>query len=318
MKRQKLGNSSMEITKIGFGSWAVGGPGYEFSWGKQDDNDSIKAIHKALELGVNWIDTAAVYGAGHSEEVVGEAVKQWSGQKPFIFTKCTNLWDENKKVYHYYKPESIRKECEDSLRRLKMDAIDLYQMHWPPDDDSEIDPAWEAMAKLKDEGKVKQIGVSNFNVKQMEQAKRIAPITSLQPPYSLLRRKIEKEILPYCKEQNIGVIVYSPMASGILTGTMTKERARNLPDNDWRKRSPNFTEPKISSNLKVVDKLREIGTKYGRGPGEIAVAWVLSNHAVTGAIVGARNEKQVSGVYHASELELSNDDLAEINNLIED
>ena len=318
MKRQKLGNSSMEITKIGFGSWAVGGPGYEFSWGKQDDNDSIKAIHKCLELGVNWIDTAAVYGAGHSEEVVGEAVKQWSGQKPFIFTKCTNLWDENKKVYHYYKPESIRKECEDSLRRLKMDAIDLYQMHWPPDDDSEIDPAWETMAKLKDEGKVKHIGVSNFNVKQMEQAKRIAPITSLQPPYSLLRRKIEKEILPYCKEQNIGVIVYSPMASGILTGAMTKERARNLPDNDWRKRSPNFTEPKISSNLKVVDKLKEIGTKYGRVPGEIAVAWVLSNHAVTGAIVGARNEKQVNGVYNASELELSNDDLAEINNLIED
>ncbi len=317
MKKQKLGNSNLEITKIGFGAWAIGGPGYAFGWGKQDDNDSIKSIHKALELGVNWIDTAAVYGTGHSEEVVAEALNQWQGDKPYIFTKCSLVWDENNNISNSYKPESIRNECENSLRRLRIDAIDLYQMHWPPpDDDSLINAAWETMAKLKDEGKVKWIGVSNFNVKQMKQAQEIAVITSLQPPYSLLRRDIEKEVLPYCNEQNIGVIVYSPMSSGMLTGAMTKKRIDNLPDDDWRKGSPDFVEPKFSKNLKIVERLKEIGKKYNKTPGEIAIAWVLKNHAVTAAIVGARNEKQVEGVYHASEFELTTEDLKEIDGLL--
>ncbi|MEJ2616604.1 MAG: aldo/keto reductase [Ignavibacteriaceae bacterium] len=305
MKKQKLGNSNIEITRIGFGAWAIGGPGYAFGWGKQDDDDSVKAILKALELGVNWIDTAAVYGTGHSEEVVAEALRQWNDSKPYIFTKCSLVWDENRNISNSYKPESIRNECENSLKRLKIEAIDLYQMHWPPpDDDSLIDDAWETMAKLKEEGKVKWIGVSNFNVKQLGQAEKITSVTSLQPPYSMLHRNVEKEILPYCGKQNIGVIAYSPMASGMLTGSMTMERVKNFPDNDWRKGSPDFTEPKLSRNLQIVEKLKTIGKKYNRNPGEVAIAWVLTNPAVTGAIVGARNEKQVRGVYHASKFEL--------------
>ena len=316
MKKQKLGNSNIEITRIGFGTWAIGGPGYAFGWGKQDDNDSIKAIHKALELGVNWIDTAAVYGTGHSEEIVADALKQWHGEKPYIFTKCSLVWDENRNISNSYKPESIRNECENSLRRLKIEAIDLYQMHWPPpDDDSLIDDAWETMAKLKEEGKVKWIGVSNFNVKQIEQAEKIAPVTSLQPPYSILHRNVENQILPHCRNQNIGVIAYSPMASGMLTDSMTMERVKNFPDNDWRKGSPDFTEPKLSRNLNIVEKLEAIGKKYDRNPGEIAIAWVLTNPAVSGAIVGARNEKQVMGVYHASEFDLDKNDIKDIDEL---
>jgi aryl-alcohol dehydrogenase-like predicted oxidoreductase len=314
MKKQKLGNSDLEITKIGFGAWAIGGPGYAFGWGKQDDDDSIKAILKALELGVNWIDTAAVYGTGHSEEVVAEALLHWEGKRPYIFTKCSLVWDEKRNISNSYEPKSIRIECENSLRRLKADTIDLYQMHWPPpDDDSLIDAAWETMLRLKEEGKVKWIGVSNFNVKQIKQAGKIAPVTSLQPPYSMLHRKVEKETLPYCKNQNIGVIVYSPMASGMLTGSMTRERINNFPDNDWRKGSPDFTEPKLSKNLKIAEQLKEIGKKYNRSPGEIAIAWVLKNPAVTGAIVGARNEKQVKDVYLASEFELNKEDINKID-----
>jgi aryl-alcohol dehydrogenase-like predicted oxidoreductase len=316
MKKQKLGNSNIEITRIGFGAWAIGGPGYAFGWGKQDDDDSVKAILKALELGVNWIDTAAVYGTGHSEEVVAEALRQWNDSKPYIFTKCSLVWDENRNISNSYKPESIRNECENSLKRLKIEAIDLYQMHWPPpDDDSLIDDAWETMAKLKEEGKVKWIGVSNFNVKQLGQAEKITSVTSLQPPYSMLHRIVEKEILPYCGKQNIGVIAYSPMASGMLTGSMTMERVKNFPDNDWRKGSPDFTEPKLSRNLQIVEKLKTIGKKYNRNPGEVAIAWVLTNPAVTGAIVGARNEKQVRGVYHASKFELSKEDIKEIDEI---
>ncbi|MGB8319546.1 MAG: aldo/keto reductase [Ignavibacteriaceae bacterium] len=316
MKKQILGSSSLEITKIGFGAWAIGGPGYAFGWGKQDDNDSIKAILKALDLGVNWIDTAAVYGTGRSEEIVFEALKQWHGEKPYIFTKCSLVWDENRNISNSYKPESIRNECENSLRRLKVDAIDLYQMHWPPpDDNSLIDAAWETMARLREEGKVKWIGVSNFNLKQIEQAEKIAPVTSLQPPYSMLHRDVEKEILPYCRKQNIGALAYSPMASGMLTGSMTLKRVNNFPDNDWRKGSPDFTEPELSRNLHIVEKLKAIGKKYDRNPGETAIAWVLTNPAVTGAIAGARNEKQVEGVYHASEFELSIEDIKEIDEM---
>ncbi len=317
MRKQKLGNSDLEITKIGFGAWAIGGPGYEFGWGKQVDNDSIKAIHKALEMGVNWIDTAAVYGLGHSESVVAEALKQWNGEKPFIFTKCSLIWDEKRNVIKSHDPVSLKRECENSLKRLNVDTIDLYQVHWPPEkDNSQIDDAWKALTELKEEGKVRWIGVSNFNVEQMERTQKISPVTSLQPPYSLLRRKIEHEVLPFCKQNNIGVIVYSPMASGMLTGAMTKERAENLPGDDWRKGSKEFVEPRLSKNLLLVEKLKHVGKKYDSAPGEVAIAWTLKNSAVTGAIVGARNAKQVEGVFRASELELKDEDVKEIENML--
>lgn len=317
MRKQKLGNSNLEITKIGFGAWAIGGPGYEFGWGKQVDDDSIKAIHKALEMGVNWIDTAAVYGLGHSESIVAEAVKQWNGEKPYIFTKCSLIWDDKRNVIKSHDPASLKKECENSLRRLNVDAIDLYQVHWPPEgDDSKIDDAWKALIELKDEGKIRWIGASNFNVAQLSRAHGISPVTSLQPPYSLLRRNVEDEILPFCKENNIGVIAYSPMVSGMLTGAMTRERAESLPQDDWRKGSKEFIEPRLSKNLLLVEKLKEIGKKYGRTSGEIAIAWTLKNPAVTAAIVGARNEKQVEGVYRASELELKEEDISEIERML--
>lgn len=315
MQKLKLGNSDLEITRIGFGAWAIGGGGWQFGWGDQDDNESIKAINKALEIGVNWIDTAAAYGTGHSEEIVGKVVKNFSGEKPYIFTKCGLVWDEKRNVHKVHDPESIRKECEDSLRRLQVDSIDLYQMHWPPEnDDSKIDAAWEMMAKLKEEGKVKWIGVSNFSISQLKRAEAIAPITSLQPKYSLINRYIENDILPYCKSKNIGVIVYSPMASGLLTGKMTRERALNLSSDDWRSNEMDFKEPKLNKNLELVEKLKEIAGKYGRNPGEAAINWTLRNPAVTGAIVGARNARQVEEVYNASDFEMNENDINEIEN----
>jgi len=313
MKTRKLGNSDLYITPVGYGAWAIGGSGWQFGWGSQDDRDSIAAIHRSLELGVNWIDTAAVYGLGHSEEVVARALKSWSGPRPHVFTKCGLRWDANGQVEKVLNADSIRGEVEDSLRRLAVDAIDLYQIHWPPDPDSrELEEGWSTLANLKREGKVRWIGVSNFDVEQLRRAQAIAPVTSLQPRYSLVHREVENEILPYCLKEGIGVIVYSPMASGLLTGTMTRERAAQLPDDDWRKSHPDFTEPDLSRNLALVERLRQIAKRHNRSVGEVAIAWTLHNPAVTGAIVGARNALQAEGVMGAGDLHLSNEALNEI------
>ncbi|HEY6385502.1 MAG TPA: aldo/keto reductase [Candidatus Acidoferrum sp.] len=313
METRKLGNSDLQITPVGFGAWAIGGSGWDFAWGHQEDVDSIAAIHRSLELGVNWIDTAAVYGIGHSEEMVAQGLKDWRGPRPYVFTKCVLRWDDRGHVTQNHTAASIRRECEDSLRRLQIEVIDLYQMHWPPSDNGPgLEEAWQTMHTLQKEGKVHWIGVSNFNVDQIKRAEKIATPTSLQPPYSLIRRAVEKEILPYCKQQGIGVIAYAPMASGLLTGAMTRERAAALPPDDFRSKSPEFCEPRLSKNIELVERLRGVGVRHSRSPGEVAIAWVLSNPAVTGAIVGARNAKQAEGVMPTSELKLSPEEIAEI------
>jgi aryl-alcohol dehydrogenase-like predicted oxidoreductase len=311
MNTRQLGNSDLHITPIGFGAWAIGGSGWEHAWGAQDDDESVAAIREAMDNGINWIDTAAVYGLGHSEEVVARAL-EGMGNRPYVFTKCSQVWDEQRKIGHSLKADSIRRECEASLRRLKVEAIDLYQIHWPmPDED--IEEGWATMARLKAEGKVRNIGVSNFDVGQMQRALDFAPITSLQPRYSLLHREVEREILPFAEEQNIGVIAYSPMASGLLTGTMTRERIKQLPADDWRKSNADFQEPLLSRNLRLVRLLRAIGNHHGRAPGEVAVAWVLENPAVTAAIVGARRPGQMKEIAAAAGFWLSPSELAEIS-----
>ena len=313
MQTRTLGRSDLNITPVGYGAWAVGGSGWQFAWGSQDDNDSIAAIHRSLELGVNWIDTAAVYGLGHSEEVVARAVKSWSGPRPYVFTKCGLRWDAKGQPQKVLSADSIRREAEDSLRRLSVEVIDLYQIHWPPDPDSPaLEEGWSTLAALQREGKVRWIGVSNFNVQQLKRAQAIAPVTSLQPPYSLVHREVEDEILPYCLRAGIGVIVYSPMASGLLTGTMTRERAAKLPKDDWRRLHPDFTEPNLSHNLALVERLREIAKRHNRSVGEVAIAWTLHHPAVTGAIVGARNVMQAEGVMRADNLRLSDKEVHDI------
>ncbi len=314
MITKQLGNSDLFVTPIGFGAWAIGGSGWEFAWGNQDDKDSIATIREGLRAGINWIDTAAVYGLGHSEEVVARAL-EGVHDKPYIFTKCSMIWDERRQIGHSLKAESIKRECEASLRRLRVDAIDLYQIHWPnPEED--IEEGWAAMAALQKQGKVRHIGVSNFNVEQMRRAQAIAPITSVQPRYSLLHREIEPEILPFVVSERIGVIAYSPMASGLLTGAMTRERIAGLPHDDWRKGHSDFTEPQLSRNLELVGLLRAIGKYHGRSPGEVAVAWVLNHSAVTAAIVGARRPGQVGGIVGAAEFRLSRQELEEIEELV--
>ena len=308
---RQLGNSDLELTPIGFGAWAIGGGNWDFGWGPQDDQESIAAILRALEGGVNWIDTAAIYGLGHSEEIVAKALAATS-KKPYVFTKCSMRWHEDRKIYRSLKKDSLREEVENSLRRLKVDAIDLYQMHWP-DPAAEIEEGWEALARIKEEGKVRYIGVSNFNVDQMKRALKIAPITSLQPPYSLLNPAVQNEILPFCRENNIGVISYSPMASGLLTGKMTAERIAAMPSDDWRRRAPQFKEPKLSRNLKLVELLREIGSLHNVQPGVVAIAWTLRNPAVTAAIVGARRADQVDGIIPAAMFRLSDEEAAKID-----
>jgi aryl-alcohol dehydrogenase-like predicted oxidoreductase len=310
MQTRPLGNSDMQISILGFGAWAVGGGGWVGSMGPQNEADSVPAIHAALEHGMNWIDTAALYGLGHSEEVVARAVAG-RNPRPYIFTKCERVWDKNGNVGASLEAASIRRECEDSLRRLKVDVIDLYQIHWPqPEED--IEEGWTEMARLQEEGKVRWIGVSNFSVAQMKRAQAIAPITSLQPPYSLVTRDVEHEILPYSKTNNIGVIVYSPMSAGLLTGTMTKERVANFAAEDWRRRLPNFQEPLLSRNLRLVEHLREIGKRRGCSPREVAIAWVLHHPAVTGAIVGARSPKQIEGIIGAADSRLAENEIEEI------
>ena len=311
MNTRKLGNSDLMITPIGFGAWAAGGP-WQFGWGEQSDRDSTAAIQRALEFGINWLDTAAVYGLGHSEEVVAQALRDWAGQRPYVFTKCGMVWNEKGEIGYCLRPKSIRRECEASLRRLNLDVIDLYQIHWPADDLVETLEGWAAMGDLQKEGKVRWIGVSNFSLQELQRANGIAPITSLQPPYSLVRRDAEKELLPFCERENIGVIVYSPMASGLLTGAMTRDRLANLPADDWRKGNPDFQEPRFSKTLALVERLRAVGGRQGKSPGEVAIAWTLRHSAVTGAIVGARNAKQIDGIIGAATFRLPQDEIREI------
>ena len=310
METRRLGNSDLVITPIGIGAWAIGGGGWNGSMGPQNDSDSIPAIHAALDHGLNWIDTAALYGLGHSEEMVARAI-QGRTPTPYIFTKCERVWDEGGNIGACLKAQSIRRECEDSLRRLKIDVIDLYQIHWP-EPDRDIEEGWTELARLKEEGKVRYIGVSNFSVEQMKRAQAIAPITSLQPSYAVVRREIEQDILPFCLRQNIGVIVYSPMYAGLLSGAMTRERVANFLDEDWRKNLPGFKEPALSRNLRVVEHLREIGKRHGRSPGEVAIAWTLNHPAVTGAIVGFRNPQQIAGIIGASDFRIDSNEIAEI------
>src|SRR5262249_14973502 len=302
MQTRQLGNSDLHITPIGVGAWAIGGTGYAFSWGPQDDKESIGAIRKALDAGINWIDTAAVYGLGHSEEIVARAL-EGVAKRPFVFTKCERAWNERGEINGSLKADSIRRECEASLRRLRVEVIDLYQIHWPePDED--IEEGWATVAKRKEEGKVRHMGVSNFNVSQMKRALKTAPITSLQPPYSLLNKEIEREVLPFVADHNIGVIVYSPMYSGLLTGAMTAARATSLPKDDWRSRNPNFREPLLSRNLALVEVLKAIGNRHGRTAGEVAIAWTLRDPTVTAAIVGVRHPDQVEGIAGSLEFRL--------------
>ncbi len=308
MNVKQLGESDLRITPVGFGAWAIGGSGYEWGWGAQDDSDSVAAIHEALDAGANWIDTAAVYGLGRSEEVVARALEGMR-DRPYVFTKCGMVWDEERQIDNRLTADSIRRECEASLRRLRVEAIDLYQIHWPKPD-AEIEEGWAAMAALQQEGKVRWIGVSNFDVDQLQRARAIAPITSLQPPYSLVRREVEEEILPFCYHRHIGVIAYSPMASGLLTGAMTAERVAALPTDDWRRRSPDYWEPLLSRNLQLVRLLQAIGQPDGRSPAEVAVAWVLRHPAVTGASVGARRPGQFTEVAGAAEFRLSDRQVA--------
>ena len=288
----------------------MGGGGWAFAWGPQDDDESVAAIHAALDHGVNWIDTAAVYGLGHSEEVVARALEGRSN-RPYVFTKCARNWNENREIQKILKRDSVRQECENSLRRLKMDVIDLYQIHWPePDED--VEEGWETLARLKEEGKVQWIGVSNFHVAQLERCRRIAPVSSLQPPYSAISPEIERTVLPYCLEHQIGVIVYSPMKSGLLAGKMTKERVANLPPDDFRRRAPAFQEPQLTRNLELAERMKAIGARHGRAAGEVAIAWTLRHPAVTAAIVGMRSAEQVAGVIGAMEFRLSPEEIAEI------
>jgi aryl-alcohol dehydrogenase-like predicted oxidoreductase len=310
MQTKQLGNSDMHITPIGIGAWAMGGGGWTFGWGPQDDDESVAAIRAALDAGINWIDTAAVYGLGHSEEVVARALKG-RARRPFVFTKCERIWNERREIGKSLKADSIRREVEASLGRLQLDVIDLYQIHWP-EPEAEIEEGWTTMAQLQREGKVRWIGVSNFNVDQMRRAQAIAPITSLQPPYSMLAREIEQAVLPYTQASGIGAIVYSPMKSGLLSGAMTRERIAAMPDDDFRRRTPPFQEPRLTRNLELAELLRSIGRRHGRAPGEVAIAWTLRHPAVTAAIVGMRSAGQVEGVIGAADFRLSAEEVQEI------
>jgi aryl-alcohol dehydrogenase-like predicted oxidoreductase len=312
-----LGNSDLQLTSIGFGAWAIGGGNWEFAWGPQDDNESIAAIHRALDLGINWIDTAAIYGLGHSEEVVARAVKSWSGPRPLVFTKCSMRWKANRSIYRSLTAKSLTQELDSSLRRLGVEVIDLYQIHWP-NPEEEIEEGWETLARFKQQGKVRWIGVSNFSVDQMKRAQAIAPITSLQPPYSMLRRAIEAEVLPFCQANNIGVINYSPMVSGLLTGAMTAERVAAFPADDWRRKAAEFNEPKLTRNLRLVELLRAIGSEHGVSAGVVAVAWTLHNPASTAAIVGGRSAAQVDGLAPALEFRLTEPEFQRIQQSLAD
>jgi aryl-alcohol dehydrogenase-like predicted oxidoreductase len=308
MTTTELGQTGMHITRLGFGAWAIGGGSWEFGWGPQDDEQSVAAIARGLEHGVNWIDTAAAYGFGHSEQIVGRAIAE-TGKRPYIFTKASLLNDGTGRVVHSLKRDSILREAGDSLQRLGVDVIDLYQIHWP-DPEEDIREGWAALAELKEQGLVRHIGVSNFNVDQLERIADIAPVETLQPPYSLINRGVERRILPFAEREGIGVIAYSPMGSGLLTGRMTRERLAKLPDNDWRKFDPSFQEPELSRNLAIVDRLEKVARIHGTTPGAVAIAWTLRNRAVDGAIVGFRRPDQVDDLIDATAVELDENELA--------
>ena len=315
METRPLGNSDLHITRIGFGAWAIGGGDWAFAWGPQDDAASVATIREALDLGINWIDTAPVYGLGHSEDVVGRAL-DGVANRPLVFTKCGRVWGDDRQIGKSLTPESIRRECEASLRRLKVDVIDLYQMHWP-EPDEQVEAGWQTMLDLKAEGKVRWTGVSNFDVAQLKRAAALGPVTSLQPPYSLLRRDIEAEVLPHCREEGIGVLAYSPMASGLLTGAWTPERHATLPADDWRREKNRlFQEPQFSRGLRVAAGLRAVGAPHGLPPGAVAVSWVLGHPAVTGAIVGARAPGQLKELVGAAGFRLGDDDAVRVEDLL--
>ncbi|MDQ1399331.1 MAG: hypothetical protein QOJ52_2531 [Acidimicrobiaceae bacterium] len=305
-----LGGTGLKITRVGFGAWAIGGTGYEFAWGEQDDDESLATIERALDLGVNWIDTAAGYGLGHSEEIVGRVLAGRT-DRPYVFTKASLVDGGKGRIAHNLTRDSIRREVAASLERLGIDAIDLYQIHWPIPDD-EVEEGWTTFAELKDEGLVRHIGVSNFDVGQLRRIQQIAPVETLQPPYSLIDRGIEDEILPYAERSGIGVIVYSPMGSGLLTGAMTRERVAGLADDDWRSRAPQFREPQLSHNLDLVARLRTVADRHHTTPGAVAVAWTLRNSAVDAAIVGFRRPSQVDPILVALSVDLDDDDIATI------
>jgi aryl-alcohol dehydrogenase-like predicted oxidoreductase len=310
LRTTELGATGLEITRVGFGAWAIGGGGWEFGWGPQDDDESIAAIDRALELGINWIDTAAGYGFGRSEEVVGRALEGVE-QRPYVFTKCSLLEGPDRTVVHNLKRDSIRREAEASLSRLKLDTIDLYQIHWPnPEED--IEEGWAAMAELKDEGLVRHIGVSNFSAEQMRQVGATAAVETLQPQYSLIVRDAEAEILPFAEREDIGVIVYSPMSSGLLTGKMTRERIERFPDDDWRKDDARFREPQLTGHLETATRITALADRLGASPGAVAIAWTLRNPAVDGAIVGLRRPGQVDELVAAASLEISDEHAAEL------
>ena len=312
LQTAELGTTGLQITRVGFGAWAIGGGGWEFGWGSQEDDESIAAIHRGVRRGINWIDTAAAYGFGHSESVVGRALSALpSDERPFVFTKASLLEGPGRTVVHNLKRDSILREAEASLQRLGIDAIDLYQIHWPiPDQD--IEEGWSAFAELKERGLVRHIGVSNFDVAQLHRIQAIAPVETLQPPFSLVERHVEAEILPYAEREEIGVIVYSPMGSGLLTGKMTRERIAGLPDDDWRKRDPQFQEPQLSHHLRVVEQLQVVADRHNTTPGAAAVAWTLRHPAVDGAIVGFRRADQVDQILSAAGLELSDEEVARL------
>lgn len=306
MNTRKLGYSDLHLTTIGLGTWAMGGGDWKFGWGDQDDQSSIDSIHQALDAGINWIDTAAIYGHGHSERVVGQAIKG-RRDKVIIATKCGRVWEgDSKEIGKCLRRESIRREIDASLQRLELDYIDLYQIHWP-EPDQEIEEGWTAVSELIQEGKIRYAGVSNFSLEQLKRVQPIHPVTSLQPPYSMLRRDVEAEILPYCQEKNIGVVAYSPMQAGLLTGKFTKDRVANLPDNDWRKFNPFFTQPQLDKHLAMVDQLRPIAVELDITLAQLALAWVLRRPEMTAAIAGARRLDQITETVKAGEIVLSDD-----------
>lgn len=314
MNTKRLGGTDLELTSIGLGTWAIGGGGWAFAWGPQDDQDSIRTIHRALDLGINWIDTAPAYGTGHGEEIVGRALQGLS-HKPVIATKCGRSWDPQRKLFPALKKEVIRSEVEASLKRLQVEVIDLYQIHWPqPDED--IEEAWTAIAEAIQQGKIRYGGVCNFNAAQLKRLQAIHPVASLQPPYSMIVRGVEDEALGYCAAQNIGVVAYSPMQKGLLTGKVTRERVQNFAEDDHRRRDPQFQEPLLGRNLELAEGLRGIAERTGRTVAQLAIAWVLRRPEVTSAIVGARQPKQIEEICNQGHWTLNSEDLTDIESLL--